>query len=287
MRGLLVALWCAGLLAGCAAPGTGGGPPDAVRLTGLPFHPQRGFVCGPAALSTMLAGAGAPVAPADLEGRFYGADGDPRPLMIDIAHTYGRFAYPIQGVEAMQAELVAGHAVLVVENLGVAIKPLWNCAVAVGYRDGGRHVLLNDDGDEARPTARRVLQRLWAETDEWGMVILRPGELPATAAEDRMVAAARGLQRTGHLKEAVLAYDTTLTRWPRSAPALMGLGDSLYLLGDVKAAVSAFRSAAAVANDPAPAQAALDRALAELGRISGGAAGPARHLHDISAIVYP
>jgi len=267
---VIVAMMCAALAAGCAAQPDrqaeeSSRPPEALA-SGVPFHPQAGFRCGPAAMASMLGWSGIAVAPEALEGRFYGDSPDPRTRLEETAATYGRLAYPVAGTEQMLTELAAGHPVLILENLGVASQPLWNCTVAVGYQDGGAIVLVNSGAQSARPKPRRLLERLWAETDDWGLVVLRPGEMPATASEAGMVAASRGLAQAGRTWEAVLAFDAVLSQWPNDADALMGLGAGLYLLGDARGAADAYRSAATAAKDPAPALDALAHVQAELNR---------------------
>jgi len=151
------------------------------------------------------------------------------------------------------------------ENLGVAADPLWNCTVAIGYEGGGARFLVNGGDEPAKQMSKGLLERLWAETNYWGMVVLRPGEMPATARQTDMVAAAHGLESAGRHWEAVLAYDAVLSRWPNDATAQMGLGSSLQLLGDLHGAADAFRAAAAESRDPAPALEALSHVAAEIG----------------------
>jgi tetratricopeptide (TPR) repeat protein len=265
------AVICACLLTGCAGgddtlPLTRAGFPATVTLTNIPFNSQQGFGCGPAVMASALAGAGIAIKPEALTGRFYGETGDPRDNLMDTARHYGRLAAPVHGLDALEAELAAGHPVLIVENLGVARKPLWNCAIAVGYRDSGARLVINENDQQSKAISRNLLDRLWSETDSWGLVVLRPGEIPASASEFDMVAAAGGLLQSGHYREAVTVYDSILGKWPTNTDARMGLGTCLYLLGDVRGAADSYRTAAAEAADPRPALAALDHILAELDR---------------------
>jgi hypothetical protein len=267
---VLVAMMCAGLLAGCSLDkprlADEPGRPLRVRVAGVPFHPQDGFRCGPAGMAMMLGWAGVEVMPSSLAGQFYGEPKDPRTTLVDTARRYGRFAYPIAGSDALISELAAGHPVLVLENLGVASEPIWNCMVAVGYdRQAGR-VALNSGGEPGKTMSVSLLERLWAETNGWGMVVLRPGDLPATATRPAFLDAARGLEKSGNYWEAVRAYDTALSQWPSDPEAMMGLGSSLYLLGDPHGAAEAFQTAAKLAKDPKPALEALAHIQAELAR---------------------
>lgn len=283
---VLTAVLCAGLLAGCALdramPADAPARPAALRISGVPFHPQEGFRCGPAAMAMMLGWAGVKIAPAALEGQFYGEPRDPRVTLVDSARRYGRLAYPVSGMEALEAELAAGHPVLVLQNLGVARSPIWNCAVVVGYDRANGRVQLNSGGEAGKEVSWRLLERLGSDTDHWGLVVLRAGDLPATAAEGSYVEAARGLERAGRYWEAVLAYDTALSLWPSNSDAMMGLGSSLYLLGDPVGAADAFKAAVPLAKDPKPALEALAHVLAEMGR-RDEAVATARKAVSISA----
>jgi hypothetical protein len=270
----LVAILSAGLLAGCTlvpealddptadlAPGR----PEAVRLSGVPFHPQKGFHCGPASLASLLQWTGVEVTPEQLEGRFFGEPADLRPDLMATVRGFGRFAYPVTGAEALRAEIAAGHPVLILENLGVAKEPLWNCPVAVGFADGGARILVHGGDDPDKVLSRGLLERLWSDTDQWAMVVLRPGDLPATAQAETMVAAADGLQKVGRYWEAVMAYDAILSQWPGDASALMGLGASLYMLGDTTGAAQAYNAAMA-AGAPSGARVALAVVQAEMAK---------------------
>jgi hypothetical protein len=190
MRMLWMAL-CLGLLAGCSSqwPATLAGDGERVRVAGVPFFPQDGFRCGPAAMAEVLNWSGLDIKPLSLEGQFY-AVSDPRRTLADAANRYGRLAYPITGTGAMLTELAAGHPVVVLQNLGVDREPLWNCVVAIGF-DRARNQILIHSGDQAgKRMSLRLFERLWSDADQWGLVVLKPGELPAAAAQADYVKAA-------------------------------------------------------------------------------------------------
>lgn len=251
------AIWtilCVGVVtAGCAqGPDTGG-----TRVAQVPFYPQQGFRCGPEPLAAMLEWTGMAVTPAALLPAFSGRGADPRSTLTDTARRFGRLAYPITGFPALKAELAAGHPVLVVENLGVAGKPLWNCVVAVGYDDGAEQILVNSGTEPGKRISFRLFERLWSDSDQWGLVVLNPGDLPAAARQREYLAAAKGLEKAGRAWEAVLSYDTALAKWPNDGEAMMGLASSLHSLGDAKGAADAYRAAAGLLRDPRPALDAL------------------------------
>ena len=120
-------------------------------------------------------------------------------------------------------------------------------------------------------------------------MVLPPDRLPASAGEVAVLRAAAGLERSGFLSEARLAYKNTAARWPGSLGALMGLGNTAYALKNLEGAEAAFREAiAAHPEAPAPwnnlayvlaGQGRKGEAIAAAGRaitLAGAAAGPYR-----------
>lgn len=261
MRRVLAVL-CAGLVAGCSGnwPSLVGSSDNAdhVRVAGVPFFPQEGFRCGPASMAMVLNWSGLEIKPAALDAKIAAA-ADPRRTLAESASHYGRLAYPVTGTAAMLTELAAGHPVLVVQNLGVESQPLWNCVVAIGYDRPQEQVLLHSGNQADKRMSLRLFERLWSDSGQWGLVVLKPGDLPAAARQQDYVKAAYNLRRAGRYWEAVQAYDAALATWPADADTLMGLGTSLYLLGDKHGAADAYRTALIWADDPAPVRAALEQ----------------------------
>lgn len=265
MRRVLMVL-CAGLVAGCSGNwpsliGTSDNV-DHVRVAGVPFFPQEGFRCGAASMAMVLNWSGLEIKPASLDAKVV-ATADPRRTLAESASHYGRLAYPVTGTAAMLSELAAGHPVLVVQNLGVESQPLWNCVVAVGYDRPQEQVLLHSGDQAGKRVSLRLFERLWADSGQWGLVVLKPGELPAAARQQDYIKAAYNLRRAGRYWEAVQAYDAALATWPADTDTLMGLGASLHLLGDKHGAADAYRTALLWAEDPAPVRAALEQIAAE------------------------
>ena len=51
------------------------------------------------------------------------------------------------------------------------------------------------------------------------------------------------LERRGHWRAVKASYEAAVERWPDNLVALMGLGNSRYVLGDRRGAVAPFRAA--------------------------------------------
>lgn len=239
------------ILSGCAVWQRGDWPQDLAgtppqrEIASVPFFPQDEYQCGPAALAMVLAWSGLDVKPAELTEKVYTASlqGSLQPAMIAGARRSGRLAYVISGTEALIREIAAGHPVIVLQNLGLSWIPVWHYAVAVGYDTPRDEVMLHSGLDARQRLSMPVFQNTWARAGDWGLLVLPPGELPATATEGRFVEAVLGLEKAKQPAAAVQGYRAALNHWPQNLPAVMGLGNSYYALGDLKNSEAAFRQA--------------------------------------------
>ena len=239
------------ILSGCAVWQRGDWPQDLAgtppqrEIASVPFFPQDEYQCGPAALAMVLAWSGLDVKPAELTEKVYTASlqGSLQPAMIAGARRSGRLAYVISGTETLIREIAAGHPVIVLQNLGLSWIPVWHYAVAVGYDTPRDEVMLHSGLDARQRLSMPVFQNTWARAGDWGLLVLPPGELPATATEGRFVEAVLGLEKAKQPAAAVQGYRAALNHWPQNLPAVMGLGNSYYALGDLKNSEAAFRQA--------------------------------------------
>jgi tetratricopeptide (TPR) repeat protein len=74
-------------------------------------------------------------------------------------------------------------------------------------------------------------------------VVLKPGNMPASAEQKRYLRAALGVEQADSFKAAARAYEAALSRWPESLTASLGKGNCLYALGEYAAAEAAYRRA--------------------------------------------
>jgi tetratricopeptide (TPR) repeat protein len=253
-RGLRCLVLVALVLGGCAGLQRGDWPqglagiPAQREIASVPFFAQEEYQCGPAALAMVLAWSGLAVEPADLTEKVYTAflKGSLQPAMIAGARRSGRLAYLISGTDALLSEIAAGHPVIVLQNLGLSWIPVWHYAVAIGYDIPADEILLHSGQTARKQTYLHVFQNTWARAEDWGLLVLNPDELPATAEEGKFVEAVIGLEKAKQPTAAVDGYRAALNRWPHNLAAVMGLGNSYYALGDLKNSEAAFRRAVAL-----------------------------------------
>lgn len=251
----------------------------------MPFFPQTPYHCGPAALATALAHVGLTADVQALGDAVFlpARDGSLQLEMIAGARRHGAVATRLPGeLSALLREVAAGHAVVVLQNLGLDFAPRWHYAVLVGYDLDAGELLLRSGTTERERLPLRTFEHTWARGGHWAIAVLPPGQWPVTASEASSLQAAIGFERAAPPAQAALAYRSLLERWPDKLVAGIGLGNALQAAGDLDGAARAFNAVAerhdsAVAwnnlarlhlarGDPKQALAAAEKAVARATR---------------------
>lgn len=259
------------LLSGCASL-----PPfertDAVVLADVPFYPQREFQCGPAALAMALNASGLETSADDLVEQVYvpAREGSLQPEMLASARRQGRIAYVIDGtVDGLAAELDQGHPIIVLQNLSLPQWPLWHYAVVIGVDPASNRMVLHTGEREAARVGIRRFRHTWARSDNWAMVALAPGSLPAAISPLAAAEAISAFERTAAPGVTISTWVAYTERWPRRALGWFGLGNARYGAENRVGAAQAFL--AATEQDPGygPAWVNLGFVREELGDTEG------------------
>lgn len=267
---LIGAVW----LAGCAAPQT-------QTWTGVSGAlPQRAFVAAPhfagdrldigaggdesgsaAVLALALGWSGQSASPALLTRVADGAQ--PAGTQADLVaaiRRHGRLAYSLRDMGGLLREVAAGRPVAVMLDVSsISIAPQLRYAVVTGYDLASGEIMLSGKDRHRQVMALRQFERSWAASNRWGLLVLKPGDLPAAADRGAYLHAAAGLALEGQPWEAVMAYDAALSLWPDSPEAFTGLGHSLAALGDRKGAAECFVQASKLTSAPGAALANADK----------------------------
>jgi tetratricopeptide (TPR) repeat protein len=214
-----------------------------VELIKTPFHPQVTDQCGPSALAAVLNASGVPVSTDALKSRIYipGRQGSLQIELLAASRGYGRMPYVIKpNISALLDEVRGGQPVLVLQNLGRKIAPKWHYSIVVGYLADEKQFVLRS-GDQMRQiTSASSFIRTWKRAGYWGILVLKPGEMPASPDADSYVRAVAAIEEIGDIDSAIAGYDAATVRWPKHALAQLGLGNSFYAQGDLIAAESAY-----------------------------------------------
>ena len=244
------------------------GAPSRVELEDTPFFAQKKYQCGPAALASVLGASDVDVTADALVPVVYlpARHGSLQVEMQAAPRKFGRLAYPLaRNLDSVIAELNAGRPVLVLHNYGLPIWPRWHYAVVIGY-DAATDEFIMRSGRKRRTEWRaRTFMVAWYNGGRWAMVVLRPGEIAASANPTLYLEAAADFERGASAEDSRLAFDAAVQRWPNQPVAFIGRGTAEYRAGNISNAARDY--AAAVRLDPSNAGARnnLAQSLLDLG----------------------
>jgi tetratricopeptide (TPR) repeat protein len=246
-------------------------PPGAERVVELestPFFPQEKYQCGPAALAAVLNASNASTTPEALVPIVYlpARHGSLQVEMLAASRKFGRLAYPLsRNPASILAEVSAGRPVLVLHNYGLPIWPRWHYAVVIGY-DAAKDKFILRSGKKRRQEWRaRTFMVAWHNGGRWAMVVLRPGETPASGAPKPYLEAAADFERGASAADSRLAFDAAVKRWPAEPVAWIGRGTAEYRGGNIANAARDYRAALRLDPDNAGARNNLAQSLVDLG----------------------
>lgn len=242
--------------------------PQRAEVANVPFYPQEERYCGPASLAMVLAWSGEDVGQEDVAGQVYtpGRKGTLRSDMLSAARRHHRLAVEVNSIPALLKELQAGHPVIVFQNRGISIYPLWHYAVAIGYDLSTGYLILHSGTRERHTLDIGAFERTWARGDYWGLVVLKPGELPASGTVWDVLAAAAALERVDDKAGAATAYSSIVSRWPDNWAVHFARGNLSYGQGDLEDAAADYRRAVSLNAQAAEAWNNLALVLHEMGR---------------------
>lgn len=162
--------------------------------------------------------------------------------LMATARANGLLAYTLAPTfDALLQELEKQHPVIVLLNRSYAWYPLWHYAPVTGYDKQNQTILMHfaDRPNEAMSIA--TFKRLWERSGNWGVVLLPPGHLPATASSEAFLRAAYDLEKTGMRDDAIVAYKSALERWPKETDILFALANACYQAKQFAAAEKYYR----------------------------------------------
>ena len=258
-------------LTACAAPEPFVAPrPDVPRkagVTGVPLIVQADFHCGPASLAMVLQWAGREVTQAEIAALSFtpGARGTYLADMAGAARRQGQMALPVRTFAGLLEEVEAGHPVIVFQNLGLRLAPLWHYGVVTGYDLNRGEITLHSGENSVMVMTLDDFLKSWDGGDRWAMVVLPPDRHPARVDEIALLRAAAALESAGQAEAASRAYRSGGERWPGNWLWPFGLGNALYSQGRLVEARRAFQRAVTLDPSAEAARNNLAQVTSELG----------------------
>ncbi len=238
-----------------------------VELGETPFYPQEMYQCGPASLAMLLGASEVTIDPDILASQVYlpGRKGSLQLELISTGRQYGRIPYIIDSqLSALISELGAGRPVLVLQNLGLNIFPVYHYAVVIGALPPDKLVLRSGTTRRLVVDADHFLAS-WRRAGSWGMVVLNPGELPEAPDPVRYLEAVSSFEISGNIPEAELAYRAACSAWPGNQTARVALGNNYLRQARYQEAALIFRELLAINPNHVAASNNLAEALVKRG----------------------
>ncbi len=216
---------------------------QALVLEDTPYYPQEDYQCGPAALAMLLSASGLIVHPDELAPYTYIPErkGSLQLELLAACRLHNRVAYVINpDISSLISELEAGRPVLVLQNLGLNILPAYHYAVVIGILPPDTIVLHSGDKKRLLIDIDRFLTT-WKRAGSWGMIALKPGEMPAAPDRLRYLNAVSAFESSGNISEAARSYQAACAVWSEDQTALLALGNNYLSQGRYKDAEIIFQ----------------------------------------------
>jgi len=149
--------------------------------------------------------------------------------MVTATRANGLIVYPLEPTyEALFAELSAQHPVIVLVNRSFSWHPMWHYAPVIGYDEEKRSLIAHFSDQPNERLSIATFAALWKRSGNWGLLLLPPGELPASVSSKTFLRAVYEFEKMGNSKEAILTYQSALKRWPEDIDILFALANAEY-----------------------------------------------------------
>jgi tetratricopeptide (TPR) repeat protein len=186
--------------------------------------------------------------------------------MVAASRRLGRIPYVIKpSLKSLLQELQASRPVLVLQNLGLTLWPIWHYAVVIGYSADSDEIILRSGVTQRQILSAHRFLRTWEGSERWAMVLLKPGELPASPEQLSYLKAIAAMERSLPADALISAYQAALVHWKDHPIALYGLAASQHAKGDLKRAEKSYRKLLAQKNNHVAAYNNLAEVLADQG----------------------
>lgn len=222
--------------------------PARAQVADVPLIQQEDFFCGPASIAMVMQWAGSDITQEQVAALAFspGAGGTYLADMIGSSRRLGQLAVAVTTFDQLLAEVAAGHPVIVFQNLGLGIVPVWHYGVVTGYDFAKDEIYLNSGQLDQMVMPFAVFERTWRRGDFWGLVVLPPDQLPVSVPETDILSAGAALERVDQFAAAATLYQAGVASWPDNWLWPFGLGNARYGLGDLRGARQALRHAQAI-----------------------------------------
>jgi|JI10StandDraft_1071094.scaffolds.fasta_scaffold08078_9 tetratricopeptide (TPR) repeat protein len=239
--------------------------PSSYTIPNVEFVDQANDFCGPAAVTMALRWNGIDADVERVADKVF-TPGLAGSLPIDVISAnrrYGMLAIPVNNLESLLTEIAANNPVIVFQNLTLSWAPQWHYALVVGYNLTEKKIILHSGHQPYMNVDISDFEYTWKLADNWGLVVLAPDKLSASATEMDHVKAAVVLEQMKKSDDAAASYQRILEKWPNNLVALIGAANGAYRNGNRREAVRLLKHAVTVHPESVAAKNNLTIAMSE------------------------
>lgn len=247
----VITVLLAGLLVSCSAPQTRQLHSQShdlksqqKYLLAVPYFPQTPYQCGPAALASALNYRGVSVATQQLIDQVFIPDrkGSLPLEMTAAVRSEALLPYPVdRHITALLEEIEESNPILVLQNLGFNWWPQWHYAIVVGFDLVEQNFILHSGTQKNYRVPFSTFERTWSRADYWGLVIVKPGQIPASASELIYLRTVHELELANPEPDPTPMYRAAHHRWPSSPLPLLSYANSDYRRGNIDRAMNSLQ----------------------------------------------
>ncbi len=226
-----------------------------VELAETPFFPQQTYQCGPASLASVLQQSGIRVTPDALSRQVYlpQRQGSLQLELIGASRRNGRIPYRLPpNLSAIASELRQGRPVLVLQNLGLRSLPVWHYAVVTGVDPASSELILHSGTKRSLRVDAQGFLRTWDLANRWGIVVLKPGELPADDNPVAFLKAVAAYHAVTNDTAVSKSYAQAVRRWPQNHLTWFSLAVDAQKSGNQQPAMQHYQQALKLKPDHLP-----------------------------------
>ncbi|QHJ12594.1 hypothetical protein FX988_02852 [Paraglaciecola mesophila] len=183
----------------------------------VPFYPQQAFYCGPTTLAEVFNYYGANTTPEQIAPSLFvpELDGSLQLEMVSASRQQGMLAYAQKGDLPQLLGLIRDDVpVVVLQNVSVALIPMWHYALVIGYDLDTRELILHTGETQNHRLNFTTFERTWARGEYWLLAAVPPDKMSSEFAPLHYTQAAQDLLSTGQKKAGREALETAISTWP-------------------------------------------------------------------------
>ncbi len=206
------------------------------KVPGMKGFVQKENMCGPASLATLLIWAGEKTITPEIIAPLLYTPAREGTFLIDLKREIRQRGYLAATLDGelldLLREVQGGTPVLVLENRGISLYPVYHYSVATGFDLDKGTITLLDGRESPYDSELNTFGNTWQRAGSIALMALPPGRLPLTTPKGVLLKALNDLEGMGHRKEARPGYRAFVVKFPDYWHGYFALGNALYAVGD-------------------------------------------------------